>query len=277
MSHLLQNNGVTKDSLQNNCMRYSIDHHKLWQYLYITQKNNLETIACPAFMTALQKINLPIDYIPQIEEVSRNLFEYSGWRIKEVDGLIENECFFDMLKHKTFPSTTYIRNNDEIELSKSPDIFHELFGHCPLLTSDDYSVLMQKFGDVALQLDKVGKKFIQRLFWFTLEVGLIRTNQGVKIYGGSLLSSSLESFRSIYSTSPIRKTYNVVNIFRTPYRADLAQQIYYIIEDVDAIFNFLCDISYVKKCIEQACTLGEFAPLFPIDNQYDIYTSYNIC
>tara|TARA_B100000614_G_C14472535_1_gene463122 strand:- start:531 stop:1094 length:564 start_codon:yes stop_codon:yes gene_type:complete len=176
-----------------------------------------------------------------------------------------------------FPSTIYIRSNDEASLSRDPDIFHELFGHCPILLDEVQANLFQRFGYLGLRLDQVQQAFLQRLFWFTFETGLIQTKYGLKIYGGSLLSSIKESRYAVEDVTPLKRRFNMIDIFRSSYRADILQLIYYIITDFSQLHTMLNDIETIKKNIDIAYELGEFSPLFPIEKQHVKYMSYNIC
>lgn len=280
MSHLSQNskykNNIQPLNLQEK-VKYSDENHQTWQYLYNTQILNLQDLAHIKMLECLEEISLPKNHIPQLDEVSKKLYKKTGWQVSKVGDLIDGELFFQLLSDRMFPSTIYIRSNDEASLSRDPDIFHELFGHCPVLLDDAYASLFQRFGHLGLQLDQVQRAFLQRLFWFTFETGLIQTKHGLKIYGGSLLSSIKESSYAIKDVSPLKRNFNMVDIFRTSYRADLLQPIYYIISDFSQLHAMLNDIESIKKNIEFAYELGEFSPLFPIEEQYSKYINYNIC
>lgn len=280
MSHLSQNSKYKNNAhllSPQKKVKYSDENHQTWQYLYSTQILNLQDLAHTKILECLQEISLPKNHIPQLDEVSKKLYKKTGWQVYKVVDLIDGELFFQLLSDRKFPSTLYIRSNDESSLSRDPDIFHELFGHCPALFDEAYANLFQKFGLLGLQLDQVQRAFLQRLFWFTFETGLIQTKHDLKIYGGSLLSSIKESRYAIEDVSPLKRNFDMVDIFRTSYRADLLQPVYYIISDFSQLHAMLSDIKSIKKNIEIAYELGEFSPLFPIEEQYSKYINYNIC
>ncbi len=255
---------------------YSADDHKTWERLYTLQTENLKDLAHPRFLKNLSDLTLPQNQIPQLEEISKTLFKKAGWRIAEVTGLIDGDDFFGLLSQRVFPSTTYLRNSSELFISRDPDIFHELFGHCPFLLDKRHALLFEKFGHHGLKLDKVQRQFLQRLFWFTFETGLILESQKLKIYGGSLLSSIKESSFSLKSHKVKRPLFNTVQIFRTPYRADILQNIYYVLKDFSTLDGLLDDLDLLKRKMEIAYDLGEFPPSFSLDKTQSRYTNINI-
>lgn len=258
-------------------VKYTSEDHKTWAYLYKTQLLNLQNFSYPKILEYTQKLSLPKNSVPQLEEVSQKLYEKTGWQICEVVDLIDGEMFFQLLSNRIFPSTSYIRGRDELSISRDPDIFHDLFGHCPILLDEMCADLFQKFGLLGLRLDQVQRSFLQRLFWFTFETGLTQTKQGIKIYGGSLLSSIKESRYAIEDPVPRRREFNISEVFRTSFRADLLQPIYYAIQHFEQLHTIYTDEDALKKNIEIAYELGEFFPLFPIDIGEQKYMSYNIC
>lgn len=279
MSHMIQNSKLKnlEDNIFIEQVEYSEEDHKTWRDLYTTQIQNLKELAYTRVLECLEEFSLPENRIPQLEEITQKLYQKAGWKVTKVDGLIEGDIFFQLLANKIFPSTVYIRNKTEIDLSRDPDIFHEIFGHCSLLLDKDYAELFKRFGYIGLQLDDVQRAFFQRLFWFTIETGLIDTSNGLKIYGGSLVSSIKESRYAIENNKVIRRPLNMIDVLRTPYRADILQPIYYIIRNFSELQVFLSDINLIKKNIEMAYEFGEIPPLFLVENEYSKYTSYNIC
>ncbi len=280
MSHMLQSPNFKMPEhkkISHDFVNYSKNDHATWSHLYTMQENNLKDLAHPKVLGCLEKIALPKENIPQLKEISDRLCEETGWQISRVEDLIDSYEFFELLSNRIFPSTVYIRNSKELSLSRDPDIFHELFGHCPILLDKSHADLFQKFGILGLKLDEIERKFLQRLFWFTFETGLIMTNNGLKIYGGSLLSSIQESRYSITDTNVPRKSFDLISVFRTPYRADLLQGIYYIIQNFSQLYTILDDSDLIRKKIEIAYNLGEFLPSFPVEEKFEKYINYNIC
>lgn len=280
MSHMIQNSNYKsfkQKKLIQDQVRYSQRDHHTWKHLYATQISNLQDLAHSKILKCLDELALPKNNVPQLSEVSYKLYKKTGWQVMRVEELIESDAFFDLLANRIFPSTVYIRSDEEISLSRDPDIFHELFGHCPILLDVEHANLFEKFGILGLQLDELQRRFLQRLFWFTFETGLIKANSALKIYGGSLLSSIQESKYSIKNKKAIRKPFDIVQIFRTPYRADLLQFIYYVITDFSQIYTVLDNIDFIKNKINVAYELGEFSPFFPVEEQYAKYINCNIC
>lgn len=279
MSHMIQNprfQSFNPGILTHDDAEYTEKDHSTWAYLYATQLDNLQDIAHPKILKYLKELSLPEAIVPQLQKVSNKLYKKTGWQVAKVEDLIDSFAFFNLLANRIFPSTVYIRNNGELALSRDPDIFHELFGHCPVLLNKEHANLFEKFGLLGLQLDEVQRQFLQRLFWFTFETGLIDTPHGLKIYGGSLLSSIKESRYSIKDSKVIRKPFEIVQVLRTPYRADLLQDMYYIINDFSQVYSILDDTDVIREKIDQAYTLGEFSPSFPIEEIYVKYINYNL-
>lgn len=280
MSHIIQNPQYRSNVNENSSpelIKYSGKDHKTWEYLYKTQIYNLQDIAYYKMLKYLNELSLPKDHIPQLYEISNVLYKRTGWQVCRVEDLIDGDVFFQMLANREFPSTIYIRDDEEALLSRDPDIFHEIFGHCPILLDKKYASLFEKIGVLGLQFDKIQRGFLQRLFWFTFETGLFNSAYGLKIYGGSLLSSIKESRYAVKDVEPIRRAFDIINIFRTSYRADLLQPIYYVISNFSKLYTMLDNVDQIKKNMDLAYNLGEFFPLFQVEIEYSKYINYNIC
>lgn len=263
MSTLLQNNFAFKK------FDFSSQDDLMWEKLYTKQYSNLQDKACPLFLENLQKFNLPRNKVPNLEDISERLKKVSGWQVVPVSGLIKHDEYFHLLAEKKFPCAVFMRKEYEENLSKDPDLFHEVFGHCTMLLSVDYANFLQEFAKLALTVEVINQPLFGRLLWFTTETGLINTTLGLRIYGSSILSSYSESIYSLSDLRPQKKPFNLINIFREPYRADMLQMVYYIIEDTRQIYQLLSNKTNLYKGIEIARKLGEFSPLFPVEqNQY---------
>ena len=172
------------------------------------------------------------------------------------------EEFFSLLANRKFPCATFIRTPEDLDYIQEPDIFHELFGHCPLLAYQPYADFSQKYGEIALKATPEQRLFLGRLYWFTVEFGLIKTDAGNRIYGGGILSSKEETIYSLESTIPERRAFgNGLDALRTPYRIDMLQTIYYVIESFDCLYKLL--ENDILGLITEAQSLGEFEPTFP--------------
>ncbi len=153
------------------------------------QEAAIEGKACDAYMDGLERLQLPADRIPQLDDVSRVLQACTGWSVARVPALIPFSEFFQLLANRQFPAATFIRKRSELDYLKEPDIFHELFGHTPLLTNQHFADFTETYGRLGLAASKEERVYLARLYWFTVEFGLIDTPQGMRIYGGGILSS----------------------------------------------------------------------------------------
>jgi phenylalanine-4-hydroxylase len=179
-----------------------------------------------------------------------------------VQALISARQFFELLASKRFPAATFIRDFKELNYVKEPDIFHELFGHCPMLTIEVYADFIHQYACKVLEYPESKWALFQRLFWFTVEFGLIKTTAGIRAYGGGILSSISETVYSLESDIPIRVMFEPVAALRTPYRIDQLQPVYFVIERYDDLYALTSNMAYF---IERAHALGEYPPFFKLD------------
>ncbi len=171
---------------------YSEEEHEIWRTLYNRQVQFLPGRACTAYLEGVRKLKLTPDRIPALRDVSRVLKETTGWRVARIPGLLHERDFFDLLSRRIFPSTDYIRRKDELDYTPAPDIFHDVFGHTPMLTQPDYAEFYQRLAKVAMQAEGEYRIQIERLHWFTIEFGLIKENGNLRIFGAGILSSYQE-------------------------------------------------------------------------------------
>lgn len=244
-------------------IEYSAEEHRIWSILFERQKKLLPGRACDDFLQGLINLGLTADKIPQLPDVSRQLKARTGWQVEPVAALISARAFFELLAERRFPAATFIRCEEELDYVKEPDIFHELFGHCPMLTHQIYADFVYDYALKVLSFPESEWALLQRLFWFTVEFGLINSPQGLRAYGGGILSSTDETVYSVESDLPIRVLFNPVVAFRTPYRIDELQPVYFVINDYQQLYDFV--ISDVGGFIHRARTLGEFPPMFHVD------------
>ena len=247
------------DSEGNAC--YTPDEDKIWAELYQRQVPLLHNRACQEYVDGTLLLNLPKDRVPQCPAVSRVLRETTGWALEPVPALIPFDRFFQLLSERKFPAATFIRRREELDYLQEPDIFHEIFGHCPLLTNQAYADFTHTYGKLGLNASHADRVMLAKLYWFSIEFGLIRTNDGLRAYGGGILSSKSETVYSIESDIPIRKPFDVIDVLRTPYRIDIMQPVYFIIDSFDVLFN-LTDFDLIGM-IQEARALGMHAPLYP--------------
>ncbi len=171
---------------------YSDDDHETWRILVNRQMDMLPGRAGEAFVNGVEMLGLRSDTIPALKNLSRILEEATGWRIARIPGLLHEKDFFNLLATRTFPSTDYIRGRGEIDYTPAPDLFHDIFGHMPMLTQPAYADFYQMFGRAALNAEGADRPRLERFHWFTVEFGLIREDNGVRIFGAGILSSKNE-------------------------------------------------------------------------------------
>lgn len=261
--------------LQNVCNDTSSPDDEMWEKLYSKQLDNLQGRAFNTFLDNLVKFDLPRNKIPTLIEISARLQDVTGWQVIPVTGLIKHDEYYSLLAEKKFPCTIFIRKEHEENISKDPDIFHEVFGHCTMLFSPDYAIFLQEYAKFALTVKTQDQPLFARVLWFTTETGLINTDEGLRIYGSSILSSFTESQYCLQDKGPIRKPFDLVSIFREPYRADMLQKVYYVVNDCKQVYSLLDNIQVLYQALATARELGELPALFPVD--YNKYTNIGHC
>lgn len=240
---------------------YSAAEDAVWRDLVAQQQPNVDQFAARPFLEGQRKLNLPTDRVPQCIEVSAKLEPLTGWRVEPVPALIGFGRFFKMLANRTFPAASFIRRRDDFDYIEEPDIFHEIYGHTPLLTDPRFARFSQKIGETGVQCDPKDYSWLIRLYWFTIEFGLIQEGDDIKALGSGLASSPGELRHSVENPNVIRKPFDVIDILRTPYRIDINQPIYFVLKDVDQLLN-AADRDLLTD-IRTAQNLGLHAPAYP--------------
>ena len=229
--------------------RYSEAEHRTWTTLYERQAAILPGRACDAFLQGLDALDLHGEGIPDFEHVNEKLLKLTGWRIVAVPGLVPDDVFFEHLANRRFPAGNFIRGADELDYLEEPDIFHDVFGHVPMLTDPVFADYMQAYGKGgrrALSLGHLAN--LARLYWYTVEFGLLETPQGLRIYGAGIVSSRTESIFALESDSPNRLGFDLERVMRTLYRIDDFQQVYFVIPSLQSLLD--------------VTTKTDFAPLY---------------
>lgn len=239
---------------------YTDEEDQIWHDLITRQIPLLHGRACDEYLHGLQLLDLPKDRIPQCPDISKVLREYTGWQLEPVPALIPFDHFFNLLANKKFPAATFIRRREELDYLQEPDIFHEIFGHCPLLTNQAYADFTHTYGKLGLNANHQDRVMLAKLYWFTIEFGLLQTKAGLRAYGGGILSSFGETKYAVESDIPQRKPLDVLDVLRTPYRIDIMQPIYFIIDSFDVLFN-LIEMDLIGL-IHEARKLGMHAPAY---------------
>ena len=251
---------VSHESDENGVVNWSEEENKIWSALLERQEKIIEGRACEEYLHGLELLNLSSDRIPQLAEINQVLAKTTGWQVTQVPSLINFDSFFKLLANKQFPVATFIRSADEFDYLQEPDIFHEIFGHCPLLTNPAFAHFTHTYGKLGYAASKEERAYLARLYWFTVEFGLVNTPQGTRIYGGGILSSPGETLHALESKECEHHPMVPLDALRTPYRIDIMQPIYYLLSSFDSLFD-IAEMD-IMKLVKQAKELGLFAPKF---------------
>ena len=217
---------------------YSAAEHNRWDRLFKRSRAILQGRACDEFIAALRALELSQFGIPHMERLSDRLEKLSGWRVVPVSDLVPDEVFFNHLANRRFPAGAFIRPEREMDYLEEPDIFHDVFGHVPLLANPVYANFMQAYGAGGQRATRLGRlPNLARLYWYTVEFGLMRTNAGLRIFGAGIMSSYSESVFALESDSPNRVAFNLERVMRTKYIIDDFQQTYFVIDSFDKLLE----------------------------------------
>jgi phenylalanine-4-hydroxylase len=255
---------ISKQSNAHGHIDWTDEENQIWHDLMARQLECIEGKACKEYFDGLDKLQMPTDRVPQLSEISEVLLDTTGWQCAEVPALINFEEFFKLLSVKKFPTATFIRRREHFDYLQEPDIFHEIFGHCAMLTNPAFSEFTHKYGQLGLAATKQERVYLARLYWFTVEFGLMRQNDELRIYGGGILSSPGETEYAINSEVPIRSDLDVLDVLRTPYRIDIMQPKYFVIDGIEQLFEM--SQMDLMKYVREAMKLGLHEPLFPPKN-----------
>ena len=217
---------------------YTPAEHDRWDRLYAKQADILPGRACAEFLEAVDKLELSRAGIPNMEKLSDRLERLTGWRVVPVTDLVPDDIFFDHLANRRFPAGAFIRPEEEFDYLEEPDIFHDIYGHVPLLANPVFADFMEAYGkggNRALELGQL--KNLARLYWYTVEFGLINTTDGLRIYGAGILSSPQESRFSLEDDSPNRVGFDLARIMRTRHIIDDFQQTYFVIDSFEQLLQ----------------------------------------
>ncbi len=227
---------------------YTDAEHGVWMTLYERQCALLEGRACDAFLRGLDALDLHRAGAPDFDRINRELVRLTGWTVVAVPGLVPDEVFFDHLANRRFPAGRFVRRADQLDYLEEPDIFHDVFGHVPMLTNPVFADYMQAYGRGGLRAAHLARLHnLARLYWYTVEFGLMETSEGLRIYGAGIVSSRAESVFALDDPSPNRIGFGLERVMRTPYRIDDFQQAYFVIPSLEALL---------------AATLQDFAPIY---------------
>ncbi|MDP3738263.1 MAG: phenylalanine 4-monooxygenase [Hyphomonadaceae bacterium] len=231
--------------IDQNWAGYTADEHAVWDFLYRRQRDILADRADPAMLDGLQALDLNRGGIPNFAVLNEELKRRTGFTVVAVPGLVPDEVFFTHLANRRFPAGQFIRGRHQLDYLQEPDIFHDVFGHVPLLTNPVFADYMEAYGKGGLRAMKFGRlKNLSALYWYTVEFGLIETPKGLRIYGAGISSSKDESIFALEDPSPNRLRFNLERVMRTDYRIDDFQQTYFIIRSYDELFRATVDTDF---------------------------------
>ena len=254
--------------------RYTPEDHATWATLFARQCAMLPGRVCEAFLQGLERLHVPDDRVPDFATLNRTLERLTGWQIVAVPGLIPDDVFFDHLAERRFPVTWWLREPSQLDYLQEPDVFHDLFGHVPLLADPVFADFLQGYGEagrVARAAGLLGQ--LARLYWYTVEFGLMQTPMGLRIYGAGIVSSRAESVFCLESPAPLRLAFDADRVLRTRYRIDAFQDTYFVVESFDALFAAMPDLT--ARCA-RAAALPELMPGVCIPGDQPVARSVNV-
>lgn len=217
---------------------YSAAEHDRWDRLFARAQTVLKGRACDEFLTALNTLQLSESGIPDLEKLSARLTPLTGWQVVPVAELVPDEIFFDHLANRRFPAGAFIRPEHEMDYLQEPDIFHDVFGHVPLLANPVYADFMEAYGKGGQRAMALGQlKNLARLYWYTVEFGLMNSADGLRIFGAGILSSATELVFALEDGSPNRIRFDLERVMRTNYIIDDFQQSYFVIESFEKLLQ----------------------------------------
>lgn len=223
--------------------KYSAEDKAVWSTLFNRQKELLEKNAAPEFLSALEEIKFSSEKIPDFREVDAILMAKTGWSLEVVEGIINEYDFFNLLSNKKFPATTWLRKLNELDYLPEPDMFHDVFGHVPLLVNKEYTNLFERIGRLGVKHSDDAKILHQlgRFYWFTIEFGLVKFKGELKIYGAGIISSNGESKYALSST-PQHLPFDVQAIINTDFENDKIQDKYFVLDSFKQLYNCMDEL-----------------------------------
>src|SRR5436190_17221934 len=218
--------------------RYGAAEHAVWKTLFERQTKLLPGRACDEFVQGMRDLPIGAEQIPDFRRLSDVLMKKTGWQVVAVPGLVPDDVFFEHLAHRRFPAGHFIRKPHELDYLEEPDVFHDVFGHVPMLMNPAIADYIQAYGEGGLRAQRLGKLAnLARVYWYTVEFGLLRQKEGLRIYGAGIASSYTESVFPLDSPSPNRIRFDLERVMRTHYRIDDFQETYFVIDDLDELLE----------------------------------------
>ena len=238
---------------------YTPAEHATWRTLYERQANLLPGRACDEYIAGMEALPIGAEVIPDFRRLSDALMRRTGWQVVAVPGLVPPEVFFEHLANRRFPAGQFIRRPEQLDYIEEPDVFHDVFGHVPMLTHPVLADFLQAYGEGGLRAQRLGAlDRLSRVYWFTVEFGLVAQDRAPRIYGAGIASSFAETRFSLEDPSPNRLKFNLLRVMRTRYRIDDFQENYFILDKIDDLLR-LVEIDFAPL-YERAEAMPEIEP-----------------
>ena len=238
---------------------YTAQEHGVWKALFERQSALLPGRACDEFLQGMKDLPIGADRIPNFEDLSVALMKRTGWQVVAVPGLIPDDVFFEHLAHRRFPSGRFIRKPDQLDYLEEPDVFHDVFGHVPMLMNPAIADYIQAYGEGGLRAKKLGVlEQLARVYWYTVEFGLVRQPEGLRIYGAGIASSATETVFAVEDSSPNRVRFDLERVMRTRYRIDDFQETYFVLDSLDKLLE-LAHIDFAPH-YQRVANMPEYEP-----------------
>lgn len=238
---------------------YTPQEHAVWKTLFERQSKLLPGRACDEFVRGMQDLPIGPDQIPNFEQLSETLSQRTGWQIVAVPGLVPDDVFFEHLAHRRFPAGHFIRKPHELDYLEEPDVFHDVFGHVPMLMNPAIADYIQAYGEGGLRAKRLGVlEKLARVYWYTVEFGLVKQPGGLRVYGAGIASSATETVFSVEDDSPNRVAFDLERVMRTNYRIDDFQESYFVLDNLNDLLE-LARIDFAPL-YERVADASDFEP-----------------
>lgn len=241
-----------ENTMKQQYANYTPEDFQVWKILFDRQQENLPGRATEEFLQGIERIHFRPDTIPDFRKTNPLLRSITGWELAVVPGIIDDDIFFQLMANRKFPASTWLRKMSELDYLEEPDMFHDVFAHVPLLTNQAFVDFLQELSKIGLDYvdNKWAIELLSRIYWYTIEFGLIREEGQLRIYGAGILSSAGETLYSL-SDQPRRLEYDVEQILNSPYRKDIFQERYFIIDSYEQLYASLPEIKQLMAIYSQ--------------------------
>lgn len=227
---------------------YTTEDFKVWETLYVRQLSNLKASASALYLKSIDVIGFNKDEIPDFKKMNMILEKTTGWQLVVAKELVPNDVFFDMLSKRIFPATCWLRSMEELDYLEEPDMFHDVFGHVPLLSHPAYAAFMQNLGKMALRWMEHPEiiDLLARVYWYTIEFGMISENDQKKVFGSGIMSSVSETENAV-GVNSVKLDFDIQAMIDLPYRSDIVQPVYFVIDSFEHLMASDLQIETVLK------------------------------